>query len=250
MRSPWSNVRVGPADARADVDVNGYRIDTGPTVLTMPDIIDDTFAAVGETTSDRLDLMAVDPAYRAQFADDSSLAVYSDADQMATADRRIRRRQAGGGLPETARLADPVVPHRVRRIHRQKLRFPTVAGQSATGAAGGDRRIPQMGHHGQSPHQRPTAAASLHLPVAVRRSGAAAGVGGLRGDRLHGHHLRSVLPPRRHAGTARRAGRGRDRCRRAVRLRLDGHRTWNAPATGWSPCTPIRISASPATQSF
>ena len=45
--------RVGRAD------ISGYRIDTGPTVLTMPDIIDETFAAVGETTSDCLDLLPV-----------------------------------------------------------------------------------------------------------------------------------------------------------------------------------------------
>ncbi len=78
-REGWPGGRAGR------IDIGGYRIDTGPTVLTMPDIIDDTFAAVGETTSARLDLMTVDPAYRAQFADDSSLAVYSDADQMANA---------------------------------------------------------------------------------------------------------------------------------------------------------------------
>ena len=78
-RESWPGGRAGR------LDINGYRIDTGPTVLTMPDIIDDTFAAVGESTSARLDLMPVDPAYRAQFSDDSSLAVYSDADQMAAA---------------------------------------------------------------------------------------------------------------------------------------------------------------------
>src|ERR1700761_9637970 len=60
-RESWPGGRAGR------LDVDGYRIDTGPTVLTMPDIIDDTFAAVGETTSSRLDLLAVDPAYRAQF---------------------------------------------------------------------------------------------------------------------------------------------------------------------------------------
>ncbi|KUI42654.1 phytoene dehydrogenase [Mycobacterium sp. IS-1590] len=69
--------RVG----RADID--GYRLDTGPTVLTMPDIIDDAFAAVGETAADRLDLMNVDPAYRASFADGSSLHVRADATAMA-----------------------------------------------------------------------------------------------------------------------------------------------------------------------
>jgi phytoene desaturase len=65
------------------LDAGGYRIDTGPTVLTMPDIIDDVFAAVGEDTAGRLDLMRVDPAYRASFADGGSLDVHSDADRMA-----------------------------------------------------------------------------------------------------------------------------------------------------------------------
>jgi phytoene desaturase len=78
-RESWPGGRAGR------LDVGGYLIDTGPTVLTMPDIIDEAFAAVGENTSARLDLMAVDPAYRAQFADGSSLSVYSDADQMADA---------------------------------------------------------------------------------------------------------------------------------------------------------------------
>jgi phytoene desaturase len=78
-RESWPGGRAGR------LDVDGYRLDTGPTVLTMPDIIDDAFAAVGENRSDRLDLMTVDPAYHAQFADGSSLDVHSDADQMANA---------------------------------------------------------------------------------------------------------------------------------------------------------------------
>ena len=78
-RESWPGGRAGR------LDVGGYRLDTGPTVLTMPDIIDDTFAAVGETTSGRIDLRTVDPAYCAQFADGSSLHVHSDVDQMANA---------------------------------------------------------------------------------------------------------------------------------------------------------------------
>ena len=78
-RENWPGGRAGRADIR------GYRLDTGPTVLTMPDIIDEAFAAVGENRSDRLELMTVDPAYRAQFADGSSLDVHSDADVMADA---------------------------------------------------------------------------------------------------------------------------------------------------------------------
>ncbi len=47
-REPWPGGRAG----RRDID--GYHLDTGPTVLTMPDIIDEAFAAVGETFSARL----------------------------------------------------------------------------------------------------------------------------------------------------------------------------------------------------
>lgn len=65
------------------LDIDGYRIDTGPTVLTMPDLIDETFAAVGESTTDRLELDTVDPSYRALFADGSALDVHSDRDAMA-----------------------------------------------------------------------------------------------------------------------------------------------------------------------
>jgi phytoene desaturase len=78
-REAWPGGRAGR------LDVGGYRIDTGPTVLTMTDIIDDVFAAVGENRADRLELLPVDPAYRAKFADGSSLDVHSDADRMAAA---------------------------------------------------------------------------------------------------------------------------------------------------------------------
>jgi phytoene desaturase len=83
--------RVGRAD------LSGYRIDTGPTVLTMPDIIDETFAAVGESTANRLELLPVEPAYRASFADGSSLDVHSDATAMAAEIERFAGRADAEG---------------------------------------------------------------------------------------------------------------------------------------------------------
>ncbi|SHG60639.1 phytoene desaturase [Jatrophihabitans endophyticus] len=61
----------------------GYRFDTGPTVLTMPELLAEAFAAVGESMADRLTLHRLDPAYRARFADGSSIDVRSDTDAMA-----------------------------------------------------------------------------------------------------------------------------------------------------------------------
>ena len=84
-RGPHPGGRVGR------LDVDGYRLDTGPTVLTMPDIIDDAFAAVGESTADRLDLIPVTPAYRASFADGSALDVHTRRRRDGRRGRTIRR---------------------------------------------------------------------------------------------------------------------------------------------------------------
>jgi phytoene desaturase len=80
----------GGSAARVTLPARGggtYRLDTGPTVLTMPDLIADCFAALGETLSDWVTLRLLDPAYRAQFADGTGLSVTSDVDVMT---ERIR----------------------------------------------------------------------------------------------------------------------------------------------------------------
>jgi phytoene desaturase len=61
----------------------GYRFDTGPTVLTMPDLVAAPLAAVGERLDDWLTLHRLDPAYRARFADGSTIDVRADVAAMA-----------------------------------------------------------------------------------------------------------------------------------------------------------------------
>ncbi|MFK4598716.1 phytoene desaturase [Streptomyces pristinaespiralis] len=63
--------------------LGGYLLDTGPTVLTMPHLADEAFAAVGDSLADRVELLALHPAYRAQFADGSGLDVHTDGEAMA-----------------------------------------------------------------------------------------------------------------------------------------------------------------------
>jgi phytoene desaturase len=53
----------------------GFKLDTGPTVLTMPDVLGATFAAAGADLADFVRLHAVDPMYRAVFADGSTLYI-------------------------------------------------------------------------------------------------------------------------------------------------------------------------------
>lgn len=75
----------GGRAGRLDVEVadGTYRFDTGPTVLTMPDLIADAFDCLGEEMSDWLTLEPVDPLYRSFFPDGSVLDVHSDVDRMA-----------------------------------------------------------------------------------------------------------------------------------------------------------------------
>jgi phytoene desaturase len=65
------------------LELDGFRFDTGPTVLTMPELIGDALACVNEDLDDWLDLRRVEPAYRASFADGSSLEVIADIEAMA-----------------------------------------------------------------------------------------------------------------------------------------------------------------------
>jgi phytoene desaturase len=69
--------------------LDGYRFDTGPTVLTMPELIEDALAAVGANLRDHLDLVPLHPAYRARFADGTTLDVHTEADAMEAEVRRL-----------------------------------------------------------------------------------------------------------------------------------------------------------------
>lgn len=68
---------------------DGFRFDTGPTVLTLPSLIDDTLRAVGSSLDQRLSLHRVEPAYRGHFADGSTLDVHTDPDTMAEEITRV-----------------------------------------------------------------------------------------------------------------------------------------------------------------
>ncbi|WP_405792086.1 phytoene desaturase family protein [Streptomyces sp. NBC_01506] len=90
-----------PGGRAGRLERGGYHIDTGPTVLTMPDLVAEAFAAVGDTLADRLDLVPLHPAYRARFADGSALDVHTGADAMAA---------------EVERFAGPREAHGYRRL--------------------------------------------------------------------------------------------------------------------------------------
>lgn len=73
-----------------------YEIDSGATILTVPELIDEALAAVGATReSAGLAIVQLAPAYQARFADGSTVGVYSDADEMTAEVTRVRDAAAG-----------------------------------------------------------------------------------------------------------------------------------------------------------
>ncbi|GIJ34031.1 phytoene desaturase family protein [Micromonospora sediminimaris] len=88
-----------PGGRAGRLSVDGYEFDTGPTVLTMPDLIAEALTAVGEELTDWLDLVPLDPAYRAYYPDGSMLDVLTDTAAMAAEISRVcGPREADGYL--------------------------------------------------------------------------------------------------------------------------------------------------------
>ncbi|MGY1619802.1 phytoene desaturase family protein [Geodermatophilus sp. SYSU D00691] len=75
----------GPGGRAGVVTRGGYTLDTGPSVFTAPEVLEDTLAAVGDKLADRLQLVPLETTYRAQFADGSHLDVPADPDRFAAA---------------------------------------------------------------------------------------------------------------------------------------------------------------------
>jgi phytoene desaturase len=78
-----------PGGRAGRLERGGFHFDTGPTVLTMPDLLADVFAAAGSRMDDLLQLTRLDPAYRACFADGSELRVRADPEDMAAEVARV-----------------------------------------------------------------------------------------------------------------------------------------------------------------
>ncbi|MFM9015305.1 MAG: phytoene desaturase family protein [Candidatus Nanopelagicus sp.] len=71
-----------PGGRNGLLNKSGFAFDTGPSVLTMPDLISDALACVGEDIKDWLDLVPLKPLYRAFYDDGSQLDVHADTNQM------------------------------------------------------------------------------------------------------------------------------------------------------------------------
>lgn len=65
------------------VSFDGFTFDTGPTLLLMPEVLEETFASVGRRASDYVELTRCDPNYRIHFREGEPLTFSTDLTAMA-----------------------------------------------------------------------------------------------------------------------------------------------------------------------
>lgn len=70
----------------AVLEQDGFRFDMGPTILTLPEVLERIFAEAGRDLEDELDLVRLDPQWRCFYEDGSVLDLDEDVETMA---RRI-----------------------------------------------------------------------------------------------------------------------------------------------------------------
>jgi phytoene desaturase len=110
---------------RAGVLVDrGYVFDTGPTVLTMPDLVAGALDCVGEPIEDWLELRRVDPAYQARFADGTSLDVHAHVDAMAEEIARVCGPAEAAGYRRFATFVSRLYRYEMRSFIDRNLDSP------------------------------------------------------------------------------------------------------------------------------
>jgi len=75
-KNPWLGGKA------AVLEAEGFRFDMGPTILTVPMVLERIFAEAGERLADRLDLIRLDPQWRCFFEDGATLDLVEDVEAM------------------------------------------------------------------------------------------------------------------------------------------------------------------------
>lgn len=124
---------------------DGFAFDTGPSVVTMPELVADLYRLAGEAVEDHLTFTRLDPAYRAVFHDGSELAVRASVEAMAA---EVAQRIGPGearrfeGLAEHLRaLYDVELPHFIDANFDSALGLAQPAAMARLIRLGGLRRV-------------------------------------------------------------------------------------------------------------
>src|SRR3954469_4587815 len=133
----------------------GYSFDTGPTVLTMPELIADALDCVGERVEDWLELLPVDPHYRALFPDGSTLDVKPGVEAMAEEITRVCGAREADGYRRFVTFAARLYHLEMKDFIDRSFDSPLHLARPSLArlvALGGLRRLaPMIGHYLRDP---------------------------------------------------------------------------------------------------
>ncbi|WP_229428352.1 phytoene desaturase family protein [Microvirga pudoricolor] len=100
-KNPWLGGKA------AVLHEGGFRFDMGPTILTVPRVLDRIFAEAGRKVSDYMDLVRLDPQWRCFFDDGTRIDLQENIDAMAQAmDRFAPGSNAGKGYKQFQELSE------------------------------------------------------------------------------------------------------------------------------------------------
>lgn len=71
------------------IEEDGFRVDTGPTILVMKDTFEDTYRAIGQDLNQRIQFTQLDPNYRIYYHDNTHLDLFGNMAQLAQEVERI-----------------------------------------------------------------------------------------------------------------------------------------------------------------
>jgi phytoene desaturase len=79
-----------------ELKINGFRFDTGPSLLTMPFVIDELFYSVGENRAVYLEFIPIDPICRYFWEDGSTMDATANTDRMINEIKKFSAGDAKG----------------------------------------------------------------------------------------------------------------------------------------------------------
>lgn len=101
---------LAPGGRALRVQQDGFTFDLGPTVMTMPELLDEPLRAAGSSQAEAVPMRLLDPAYRGVFADGSELLIRSDPESTAAEIDALAGAQDADAfrrlVPDLARLYD------------------------------------------------------------------------------------------------------------------------------------------------
>ena len=87
-----------PGGRGSCIEKDGFRFDLGPTIVTVPQVFKELWAASGRSFEDEVDLRRMDPMYEIRWPDGSHFSAHQDTEKMIEEVARLSPRDVKGYL--------------------------------------------------------------------------------------------------------------------------------------------------------